>query len=176
MPERLEPKLEAATAALSPQELGTIKVAGRYLYGLPAAGLSIEGEITVRPSHRDIAGFAGYQFGLADEQLSPVRKQLEKLPPTDADGKADIAIELPVLVKTSRPLEADLIVRLRELGGRTIERTITVPVDMKSARIGIRPMFRGQVGDGESARFEVVVLGPDGKAVAAKDLKWSCCA
>ena len=172
VPERLELKLEAATAALSPQEPGTIKVAGRYLYGPPAAGLSIEGEITVRPSHRDIAGFAGFQFGLADEQLSPVRKQLEKLPPTNADGKADIAIELPVLVKTSRPLEADLIVRLRESGGRTIERTITVPVDMKSARIGIRPMFRGQVGDGESARFEVVVLGPDGKAVAAKDLKW----
>ena len=50
VPERLELKLEAATKALSPQEQGTIKVAGRYLYGPPAAGLNVEGEISVRAS------------------------------------------------------------------------------------------------------------------------------
>ena len=155
VPERLELKLEAATKALSPQEQGTIKVAGRYLYGPPAAGLNVEGEISVRPSTRDVAGFAGFKFGLADEQISPVRKPLEKLPVTNADGKADLLIDLPALAKTNRPLEADVIVRLRESGGRTIERTISLPVDMKSARIGIRPLFKdGVVGEGDTASFE----------------------
>ena len=143
--------------ALSPQQPGAIKVAGRYLYGPPAAGLSVEGEIAVRASTKEIAGFPGYKFGLADEQFSPVRKTLEELPATDADGKADIAVDLPSLAKTSRPLEADLIVRLRESGGRTIERTVTLPVDLKSARIGIRPLFKGEVGEGETARFEAIV-------------------
>ena len=68
-----------------------------------------------------------------------MRKPLEKLPVTNADGKADLLIDLPALAKTNRPLEADVIVRLRESGGRTIERTISLPIDMKSARIGIRP-------------------------------------
>ena len=118
-------------------------------------------------------GFAGFKFGLADEQFSPVRKPLEKLPVTNADGKADLLIDLPALAKTNRPLEADVIVRLRESGGRTIERTISLPVDMKSARIGIRPLFKdGMVGEGETASFEAIVLDPDGKAVAAKGLKW----
>ncbi len=173
VPERLELKLEATTPALSAQAPGTIKVAGRYLYGPPATGLSVEGEIAVRPSRQDLPGFAGFKFGLADEQITPVRKPLENLPVTGADGKAEILVELPAMPKTNRPLEADVIVRLRESGGRTIERTISLPVDTKAARIGIKPQFRGgQVEEGDPAGFEVIVLGPDGKAVAASGLKW----
>jgi uncharacterized protein YfaS (alpha-2-macroglobulin family) len=173
VPERLELKLEAPTGTLSPGEPGIVKVAGRYLYGPPAAGLAIEGEVRVRASFRDVPGFPGFRFGLADEQWSPVRQTLEKLPAAGPDGKAEIAVELPALAKTSRPLEADVIVRLREAGGRSIERTVTLPVDMKVARIGIKPLFKGRVGEGETARFEAVVVGADGKAAAAKGLEWT---
>ena len=173
VPERLELKLEPAAQALSPQEPGIIKLAGRYLYGPPAAGLAVEGEIAVKLSTKDLPGFAGYKFGLADEQVAPVRKPLEGLPATDAEGKADIAVKLPALPKTSRPLEADVILKLRESGGRTIERTVTLPVDLKAARVGIKPLFtNNQAPEGEPARFEAIVLGPDGKAVEAKGLKW----
>ena len=157
----------------SPQEPGTIKLAGRYLYGPPAAGLAVEGEIAVKLAKGDLPGFAGYKFGLADEQVAPVRKPLEGLPVTDAEGKADIAVQLPALPKTSRPLEADVILKLRESGGRTIERTVTLPVDLKAPRIGIKPLFKGgQAEEGELARFEAILLGPDGKAIEAKGLKW----
>ena len=173
VPERLDLKLEPAVQALSPQEPGTIKLAGRYLYGPPAAGLAVEGEIAVKLAKGDLPGFAGYKFGLADEQVAPVRKPLEGLPATDAEGKADIAVLLPALPKTSRPLEADVILKLRESGGRTIERTVTLPVDLKAPRIGIRPLFKGgQAEEGEPARFEAILLGADGKAVDAKGLKW----
>jgi len=172
VPERLELKLEAATSALSPEQPGIIKVAGRYLYGPPAAGLSVEGDLTVRASPREVPGFPGFKFGLADEQISPVRKALDKLPATSADGTAEVAVELPALAKTGRPLEADVIIRLKESGGRTIERTVTLPVDMKRPRIGIRPLFKSEVGESETARFEAIVVGADGKAVETKGLKW----
>jgi len=173
VPERLDLKLEPAAAALSPQEPGTIKLAGRYLYGPPATGLAVEGEIAVKLAKGDLPGFAGYRFGLADEQVAPVRKPLEGLPATDADGKAHIPVLLPALPKTSRPLEADVILKLRESGGRTIERTVTLPVDLKAPRIGIRPLFKGgQAEEGEPARFEAILLGADGKVADAKGLKW----
>ncbi len=173
VPERLELKLEAATPALSPQVPGTIKLSGRYLYGPPATGLTIEGEIAVKASKSDVPGFAGYRFGLADEQFSPIRKPLERLPATDGEGKADVTIALPAVPRTSRPLEADVILKLRESGGRTIERTITLPVDMKSPRIGIKPLFTGgQIGEGDTAAFEAIALGADSKPIAAKGLKW----
>jgi len=173
VPERLELKLEAGSPALKVQEPGTVKLAGRYLYGPPAAGLAIEGEIAVKASSKDVSGFAGYRFGLADEQISPVRKPLEALPVTNAEGMADVAVRLPPLPRTSRPLEADVILKLRESGGRTIERTISLPVDMQVARVGIKPLFTGgQVQEGETANFEAIVLGADGKAIGAKGLKW----
>jgi uncharacterized protein YfaS (alpha-2-macroglobulin family) len=92
VPERLELKLEATTQALSPDQPGTVKVAGRYLYGPPAAGLSIEGEVRVRTSPRDIPGFPGFRFGLADEQVAP-SGPLRGLPTTNAEGKYDIAVK-----------------------------------------------------------------------------------
>jgi uncharacterized protein YfaS (alpha-2-macroglobulin family) len=173
VPERLELKLDPAVQSLSPQEPGIIKLAGRYLYGPPAAGLAIEGEIAVKLSTKDLPGFAGYRFGLADEQVAPVRKPLEGLPVTDAEGKADVAVRLPSLPKTNRPLEADVILKLRESGGRTIERSVALPVDLKTARVGIRPLFtNNQAQEGEPARFQVVVVGPEGQAIEAKGLKW----
>jgi uncharacterized protein YfaS (alpha-2-macroglobulin family) len=172
VPERLELKLEAGTETLSPQQPGLVKVAGRYLYGPPAAGLAVEGEVSVKASHKDLPGFAGYKFGLADEQFTPVRKPLEQLPATNADGKADVAVDLPGFAKTSLSLEAHVIVRLRESGGRTIERSMTLPVDAKTARIGIKPLFKGQVGEGETAQFEAIAVGADGKVGEARGLKW----
>ena len=80
---------------------------------------------------------------------------------------------LPALPKTSRPLEADVILKLRESGGRTIERTVTLPIDLKSPRVGIKALFKGgQAEEGEFARFEAILLGPDGKAIETKGLKW----
>jgi uncharacterized protein YfaS (alpha-2-macroglobulin family) len=173
VPERLELKLEPAVRALLPDEPGTIDLVGRYLYGPPAAGLAVEGEIAVKLAKGDLPGFAGYRFGLADDQVAPVRKPLEALPATDAEGKAQIAVRLPALPNTLRPLEADVILKLRESGGRTIERTVTLPVDPRSARIGIKPLFaNNQVREGEPARFEAILVGADGKPAAAKGLRW----
>jgi alpha-2-macroglobulin len=173
VPERLELKLEAGTPYLTTQEPGKIKLTGRYLYGPPAVGLATEGEIVVKASTKDVPGFAGYRFGLADEQISAARKPLEGLPATDAEGKADVPVALPPITRTNRPLEADVILKLRESGGRVIERTITMPIDMKSPRIGIKPLFtNGQVAEGDRARFNAIMLDRDNKSVEAKGLKW----
>ena len=96
-------------ARCSPSTPLNVEAIGRYLYGPPAAGLAIEGDIAVKPSSKDVAGFPGYRFGLADEKIEPVRKPLEGLPRTDADGKAALPIQLPSVPKTAAPLEADVI-------------------------------------------------------------------
>jgi hypothetical protein len=173
VPERLDMKLEAPTAALSPQETQTIKATGRYLYGPPAADLAIEGEIVVRPSKKDVEGYPGFQFGQADETIEPVRKPLEATATTDAQGIAQVAVTLPPVTQTAKPLEANVILRLRESGGRTIERSVTIPVDLKQPRLGIKPLFTGsELDEKQTAGFEVVVLDSSGKRIDAKGLNW----
>ncbi len=75
-------------------------VNGRYLYGPPAAGLSVEGEIVVRTATKDLEAYPGFKFGDTDELINPVRQPLEQLPDTDADGRATLEVSLPAVEKT----------------------------------------------------------------------------
>ncbi len=173
VPERLSLTLEPQSKAIAIEETASIAINGRYLYGPPAAGLAMEGDISVRPASGDLPGLAGYKFGLAGEQVMPVRQPLESLPHTGADGRSVIGVRLPAIPKTAKPLEAEILVRLREPSGRTIERSVRLPVDTRAARVGIKPLFSGgQVGEGETARFESVLVDAEGKARAAAALKW----
>ncbi len=178
VPERLEMKLEPLTATLEPEKGGSIKLNGKYLYGPPAANLAVEGEIVVKPSTKDVAGLSGYRFGSADEKIAPARKPLEGLPETDAMGAATLPISLPPIEKTARPLEADVIIKLRESGGRTIERTINMPIAANGPRVGIKPLFgiagapQLQAGEGETISFDTLLVDRSGKPIAAKGLKW----
>ncbi len=173
VPERLDMTLESSTTTLVPEQQGSINASGKYLYGPPAASLGLEGEIIVKASGKDVPGFAGYHFGQADEFVNPVRKTLDANLVTGSDGKAAIPVLLPAVPKTDRPLEAQVLIRLREQGGRTIERSITLPVEMQTAKIGIKPAFQGfMLPEDETANFDVVLAGKDGKQ-AAGNLTWT---
>jgi alpha-2-macroglobulin len=174
VPERLDLKLDAVSKSLVPDEIGKIALTGKYLYGPPAANLAVEGEIVVRASTKDVPGFPGYQFGQADEKITLVRKPLDALPATDAQGLSLLPITLPAIVRTARPLDADVLLRLREAGGRTIERTVSLPVDPKMIRVGIKPQFKnGEAVENEVAGFEAVLVGADGKRLTDKGLTWT---
>lgn len=173
VPERLDLKLDSNNAVVKPEEAATVVVLGRYLYGPPAAGLALEGEVIVKAAAGGLPGFPNYRFGLADERITAVRKALEDLPETDAQGRSDVAIRLPQIPRTARPLEADVLLRLREVGGRAIERKVTLPVVTPEPRVGIKPLFNGnEVGEGETAGFDAVLVGADGKAIDGKPFKW----
>jgi len=173
VPERLDMTLEPTAKQLSPDQPATIKVAGHYLYGPPAAHLALEGDVIVKASPTDVEGYAGYRFGLDDETITPVRQPIEGLPSTDVDGKAELEVSLPAIPKTARPLEAELLIRLRESGGRTIERTLTQPVAASGARIGVKPLFdTGRLGEDRPAEFDVVTLDETNKSTATKGIEW----
>lgn len=173
VPERLELKLEGKSKSLRPAG-GEIGLTARYLYGPPAAGLGIEGEIIVKPAKSGLAAWPGYTFGRADEKFTTTRKPLDTGGTTKADGSADIAVQLPNLPRTTQPLDAELLIRVRESGGRAIERTLTLPVDPGLARLGIKPTFtNGQAGDGEMVGFDIVKLDTNGQATDPAGATWT---
>ncbi|MGA0533100.1 alpha-2-macroglobulin family protein [Hansschlegelia sp. KR7-227] len=171
VPERLD--LTVATTAATLDSAGAAAtVDGRWLYGAPAADLALEGDVTLKVREGGLPGFDGYRFGLSDEVVAPLRTPLAGLGRTDAKGHANVRIPQPPLPETTRPLEAEVALRLAEPSGRTIERKLTLPVAATGARIGVKPLFADRVGDGETARFEVRAVGADGKPVAAAGLSW----
>lgn len=174
-PERLDMTLTAPEGALQPETAKSIKVASKYLYGPPAADLGLEGDIIVKAAAGGVAGYDDYQFGLADEVINPVRQPLANLVNTSAVGTADVPVLLPAIPDTARPLEAQVLLRLKEPGGRSIERGLTMAVTTPRNRIGIKPLFKAQeLGEetGKDAAFDVVHLGVDGKRAAVAGAKW----
>lgn len=174
MPERLDMTLTPPAGELQSGTASSVKAEGRYLYGPPAAGLALEGEIIVKPLTGDLAQFPGYRFGLADEAITPVRAPLENLGATDADGRALVAVKLPQIPATAKPLEAQVLLRLKEPGGRGIERSLTLPVAASGPRIGIKSLFKAEdLGDdGGTAAFDVIHLDRSGKRTAGNAVNW----
>ena len=172
VPDRIEFDLTSPTGRVSPKAPATVDVAGRFLYGAPAAGLDLEGDVTVAVA-KERAGFPGYEFGLADEEVSAARQPLEDLPATDGAGKAKFNVSLDKLPASTHPLEAKIAVRMAEAGGRAVERTITLPVSPSGAMIGVKPQFSGRsLSDGATAAFDVIVVMPDGTAAARRGLHY----
>ncbi|MEA2983196.1 MAG: alpha-2-macroglobulin, partial [Alphaproteobacteria bacterium] len=170
--DRLEFDLAAPDGKISKETPAMLTVDGRYLYGAPASALDLEGEIVIGAA-KERPGLAGYQFGLADEEVETSRKPLEDLPQTDDQGKASFEVALDKVPASSRPLEAKVTVRLAETGGRAVERNVTLPVVAAGNMIGVKPLFSGRsLGEGENASFDVVLVAPDGKMLAGQGLRY----
>ena len=116
VPERLEMKLTASQPVIAAGSPGVIGLAGRYLYGAPASNLGLEGEMSISASS-EVSGFSGYRVGLESEKFTPVRKEIEALPNTDASGAASLSIALPDLPQTSKPLAADVMTAFANRAG-----------------------------------------------------------
>ncbi len=172
VPERLSLKLTPATPVADPEKGARIRVEGRFLYGAPAAGLWLEGE-TVLHSARGLKGFEGYLFGMADEDDISERTKLSDLPKTDENGRAVVRTGEMELPFSTRPLELTVTLRLGEAGGRAVERSVTLPVALRTAMIGVRPAFEGDVKEDSHVRFHVIAVDKNGRRTAMPGARWT---
>lgn len=173
VPERLALDLSTDATVIAPNTPVTIQADGRWLFGPPAAGLDITGEIEVRVASSR-PGLPGWRFGRPDDGFAPERQPLPDTPVTDAQGKAALSVMLPSLPPTARPLEAEVFVSLDEGGGRAIRRSLVLPVRPFGNGIGVKPLFTGN-GPGENANagFEVQAFDAAGKPVVLAGAQWA---
>ena len=171
--DRIEFTLSSKSKEINPEVPAELEVDGRFLYGAPASGLALEGDMLVAPAS-DRPGFTGYKFGVADEETSSnERTPLENLPEADANGKATFNVSLAKPPSSTRPQETQIFVRMVETGGRAVERKLTLPVAPKDAMIGVKPLFGdSNVAEGDPANFDVVFVAPDGKPLARSGLRY----
>jgi len=74
---------------------------------------------------------------------------------------------------STRPLQAKLIVDVGEPGGRTVERTLVLPVRAKGVTVGVKRDFDASLSAGDVATFEAIAIAPDGARIARKGAAWS---
>src|SRR5579871_2790357 len=173
VPERLEFDLTSNDRVIKADAPAQLKVDGHFLYGAPASNLQLEGDMLVAPA-AERPGFAGYQFGVADEETtSNERTPIENLPQSDANGVATFPVSLVKPPTSTRPQEAQFFIRMAETGGRAVERKLVLPIAATAAEIGVKPLFGDKnVAEGDKAEFDVAFVSPDGKTLARSGLRY----
>ncbi|MQB44508.1 alpha-2-macroglobulin family protein [Rhizobium sp. ICMP 5592] len=188
VPDRTEFDMKSDAKAIEVGKPTPVNIEGRYLYGAPAAGLSLEGEVTLKPT-RQSDDYKGYQFGLADEgagqnasddsdssssdnKAESTQLPLEDLQALDEDGKTTFDVTVNDTPSTTQLLNADITVRMQEAGGRAVERSLTLPVRADGPRIGIKPEFDGDLGENSLGAFHVIAIDQNGQKQAMQGLTW----
>ena len=173
IPERIDFEVTSKDKQIKVDAPVELRVDGHFLYGAPASDLQLEGDMLVA-SADERPGFAGYQFGVADEEnASNERAPIENLPESDANGVATFPVSLAKPPTSTRPQEAQIFIRMAEAGGRAVERKIVLPVAPAAAMIGVKPLFGDKnVAEGDKAAFDIVFVSPDGKSLARDGLRY----
>ena len=175
IPERLDFVIKPSKPVIDPGEPVAFSLDAKFLYGAPASGLEVTGAVRLEAvEDAALNGYPGFVAGLADDEFTNEQSQFgfsDKFQ-TDAKGHAEVSADVPEATAT-RPLEAKLIVDIAEPGGRTVERTLTLPVRSKRAMIGVKKDFGDSISAGDTATFEGIAVAPDGSRVARKGAEWS---
>lgn len=182
LPERMALTLSNSEQPLAPDATVSFAVEGRYLYGAPAAGNELQGQLFLRPAREAVAALPGYQFGDITEALKRSLDDVdEKL---DESGKLQLNVESN-WAESHSPLNLILQASLLETGGRPVTRRATQAIWPAPALPGIRPLFNSEsvydyrtdryrdeptVPENSLAEFDVVYANPQGEKLAAQDL------
>ncbi len=131
MPDRLEFDLTTEANSISAETPAKITLDGRFLYGAPAADLGLEGEVNIakaaeRPGYSRLCVRPRRRLTMTSFEPRPFRSTTCRRP--TPDGKATFNVALGKVPASTRPLEATIVLRLAEPGGRAVERKLTLPI------------------------------------------------
>lgn len=170
LPERIDFTLSLPETPITLQDVPSLTVDAKYLFGAPGADLAVEGEVLLRAA-KELAAFPGYVFGRHDEPFSAVMDSFGGTR-TDEAGTALIELPMPQVTDPGRPLEMRATVRVAEGSGRPVERQVTRVLAPAAPIIGVKELFEdGVVGEGSDARFSLIGVGA-GEALVPMQVRW----
>ena len=172
VPERIDFTLDMAEGAVAPTDQPLLNISAEYLYGAPANGLSVEGEVEVTTT-RAIAEYPGFSFGLADEPFINGHRSISSENVTDESGALAVYLALPTMEPVTKPLQMRATVRMTDGSGRPVERSITRAILPDGPRIGIKPLFDGALREGAEAAFELIAIDATTARADMQNVTWT---
>ncbi|MDF1522247.1 MAG: MG2 domain-containing protein, partial [Trueperaceae bacterium] len=170
LPERVDVALTLPDGLVAPFAAPPLEVDARYLFGAPAAGLTLTGDVAVEPTET-LPGWAGYAFGRHDQRVDAQRFPFAADLRTDADGRLTTRLPLDRLDLDARPYALTVTATLIDGASRPVERTLARTLRPIAPVVGIRPGFDGPLPENAEASFDLVLVDPDGTATAGA-VRW----
>ena len=171
VPATVEVALATEAKALTSNGPISVTASADFLYGAPAADLRAEMELVIQADDTPFPAFDGYRFGLADEEILPVRREIGTFR-TDAEGRLEFDVATGPLPDVTLPLKAVVRGSIFEISGRPVNAALTLPIHDKPFHIGIRPPVGGEVPQNSIARIEVIAVDETGNRVSRGGLRY----
>jgi alpha-2-macroglobulin len=172
VPERLDLEL-SAPSTVKPNEEVVVDAKSRFLFGAPAAGLAVKGDVLIGLDKMPFPKWKKYQFGLVTDEWISTRVEIDEIK-TDVEGGGSLKFEVPEVADTTLPLKATVRATVLEVGGRGVTRTTVAKIRSSARMIGLRPNFLdARVQEGTQAEFSVIALDQNGQLIVGHGLAWS---
>ncbi|MSL70371.1 alpha2-macroglobulin, partial [Escherichia coli] len=184
MPERMALNLTGEKTPLTPKDEVKFSVVGYYLYGAPANGNTLQGQLFLRPLREAVSALPGFEFGdIAAENLSRTLDEVQLT--LDDKGRGEVSTESQ-WKETHSPLQVIFQGSLLESGGRPVTRRAEQAIWPADALPGIRPQFASKsvydyrtdstvkqpiVDEGSNAAFDIVYSDAQGVKKAVSGLQ-----
>ncbi|MEO3739418.1 alpha-2-macroglobulin [Kosakonia sp. WA-90] len=184
MPERMALNITPQTSPIAPADDVVFNVNGHYLYGAPASGNTLQGQLYLRPLREAVQALPGFQFGdIAEENLSRSLDEVHLTLDDNGQGEVTTASQWQ---ESHSPLDVILQASLLESGGRPVTRRAQQAIWPAQALPGIRPQFASKavydyrtdttvnqpiVDEDSNAAFDIVYADAKGNKKAVSDLQ-----
>lgn len=184
MPERMAMEIKTDKQPITTQQSADFEIEGHYLYGAPAAGNQLTGQLFMRPDREAFAKLPGFEFG--DIQEESLTRTLDEFDETmDDGGELAFTISNDYWKEVKSPFKLILQASLMETGGRPVTRRADVAVWPAAKMAGIRPVFAKKevydyrtdkyvsqysMDEDSLAEFEIVYTDRQGNKLKADDL------
>ncbi|AGW14588.1 alpha-2-macroglobulin family protein [Megalodesulfovibrio gigas] len=171
LPDRIKVDVQAPDAEPRVGQALRFTVDSRYFFGPPASALPVEATVRLKPAPFSSKAFPGYLFGNADLKFQD-QEIFNKEGVLDEEGRISLETVIPEGVRPPAALQAEMVARVRERGGRGVAARLTRTVHAYARYVGIKQLGRTGVNPGEPMTFDYVVVDPDGnRTEAAASLK-----
>ncbi|MBV8392891.1 MAG: hypothetical protein JOY81_06885, partial [Alphaproteobacteria bacterium] len=176
VPEKLKVEMASDANILRNGKKNGFTLSADFLYGAPASGLTVEGDMRVMLDDTPFPAFSAYSFGL-EQRRDKFDAPLITLSGPDTDDKGKSRLEWPGtgVNDTSLPLKAQVEVRVFEPGnGRATKTSKTFAFRTREAYIGIASTFSGRYApEGTETSFDLVAVDAAGKQIAMADVDYT---
>ncbi|MFH1913648.1 MAG: MG2 domain-containing protein [Pseudomonadota bacterium] len=163
VPDRIKVAVTTPADAVAPGQEIKADVSAEYLFGPPASALPVALRVQLRPAPFTARGYEDYHFGDPDAPFAPLEIFSESAD-LDEAGRADFTIAIPSSLLPPAALEAIILARVSEAGGRGVTARKRVVVHPHPFYLGLRQMERKGLDPGKPATFDFVAVDADGQA------------
>ncbi|WP_119395842.1 alpha-2-macroglobulin family protein [Salinibius halmophilus] len=147
-----------------------LPVQADFLYGAPAAGNRIDGNLQAELDHRPFSQWQDFYFGDVDEVVPASRQQLPSAQ-LDSNGQHSYNVSLAPWQQVKSPLAIIANVSVYESGGRSVDRRGVLSNIKPGTYVGLNPQFDDAPKNDSNTNWQAIVTDETGALISAEGVE-----